>query len=136
MESLSELMLIRGYRQIPEEKRKRLETLLTALPDTTAINVNSASDELLRAIGFKSEGIQAIRTRLDKGGAGPIQSMEELKSLKLLSEERLEGLTTTTEYFLLTATAQIGRTRLKQYSIIHRSPKGALQVVARSLGTP
>ena len=136
MESLSELMLIRGYRKLPEEKRKHLEPLLTTLPDATAINVNSAADELLQAIGFKSEGIQAIRNRLDKGGAGPIQSLDELKSLKLLPDEKLEGLTTTTEYFLLTATAQIGRARLKQYSIIHRSPKGALQVVARSLGTP
>ncbi len=136
MESLSELMLIRGYRKLPKEKRQKLEQQLTTLPAATAINVNSASDELLRAIGFKNDAIQTIRNRLAKNGAGPIQSLDELKSLKLLPEDKLDGLTTTTEYFLLTATAQIGRARLKQYSIIHRSQKGALRVVARSLGTP
>ncbi len=136
MESLSELMLIRGYRKLPKEKRQKLEQQLTTLPAATAINVNSARDELLRAIGFKNDAIQTIRNRLAKNGAGPIQSLDELKSLKLLPEDKLDGLTTTTEYFLLTATAQIGRARLKQYSIIHRSQKGALRVVARSLGTP
>lgn len=136
MESLSELMLLRGYRKLPEDKRKLLEQNLSTLPSNPGININSASDDLLKAIGFKTEGIQIIRDRLTTDGAGPFQSLKDIKSLKLLPEDKLEGLTTTTEYFQLTTTAQIGRARLKQYSIIRRSQNGALRVTARSLGTP
>ena len=136
MESLSELLLLRGYRKLPEEKRKGLEQNLSTLPVATSININSASDDLLKAIGFKAEGISVIRNRLEADGAGPFRSLDEIKTLKLLPEDKLDGLGTTTEYFQLTTTAQIGRTRLKQYSIIHRSQKGALRVLARSLGTP
>ncbi len=136
MVSLSEVMLLRGYRKLPEEKRAALEQNLSTLPASTSININSASEDLLKAIGLKADGISTIRNRLSADGGGPFQSLDELKQLKLLPEDKLEGLSTTTEYFQLTTTAQIGRTRLKQYSIIHRSQKGALRVIARSLGTP
>ncbi len=136
MESLSELLLLRGYRKLPEDKRTALEQDLSALPTRTSININSASEDLLKAIGFKADGISTIRNRLSADGGGPFQSLDELKQLKLLPEDKLDGIGTTTEYFQLTTTAQIGRTRLRQYSIIHRSQKGALRVIARSLGTP
>ena len=136
MASIGELLLLRGYRKIPEKKRRELEKDIATLPANTPININSASDDLLKAIGFKADGISAIRNRLSKDGGTPFKSLDELKTLKLLPEEKLDGLATTTEYFQLTTTAQIGRTRLRQYSIIHRSQKGAMRVVARSLGTP
>ena len=136
MASISELLLLRGYRKIPEKKRRELEKDITALPANTPININSASDDLLKAIGVKANGISTIRNRLSKENRKPFTSIEELKTLKLLPNEKLDGLATTTEYFQLTTTAQIGRTRLRQYSIIHRPQKGAMRIVARSLGTP
>ena len=134
-QSISELMLVRGFRKIAEDKRKELEKSLAVLPGQTLININTASDELLKAIGIKDEGINTIHQRLSDEGQGPFQSIKELKSMKLIPEDKLAGLGTTTEYFQLTATAQIGRARLKQYSIIHRSPKGVMRVVSRSLNT-
>lgn len=137
-ESLSELLLVRGYQKLEVEKRKALEQNITALPADTNININSASADVLKAVGFKEAGISTIRERLSSDGTKkPFGSMDEIKQLKLLPEDKLGGLGTTTEYFELTTTAQIGRTRLKQYSIIHRLAKsGATQVIARSLGTP
>jgi general secretion pathway protein K len=135
LESLSELMLVRGYKALDEKKRKQLEDSLATLPTNTAININTASDDILKAIGIKDDGISTIHQRLAKEGPGPFKSVNEIKALKLVPDDKLTNLGVTTEYFQLTAVAQIGRARLKQYSIIHRSQKGAMRVISRSLST-
>lgn len=137
MESPSEIVLIRGFGEIEEKKRPDLLNEITTLPPGSKINVNSASEAVLAAMGFNQDSIAAITARRETDGAGPFKSLDDLKALKQFETEELDtsGLSVTTEYFLLEARAQIGRTRLQLYSIIHREEKGAIKVIAHSLGS-
>lgn len=136
LESLSELALIRGYAEIDEKKRPELLNEIATLPPGSKINVNSASEHVLTAIGFDKDSITTILARRETDGAGPYENINDLKQLKQFEEEELDtgNLSVTTEYFLLKAKAQIGRARLQLYSIIHRDEKGAMRIIARSLG--
>lgn len=136
LESLSELALIRGYAEIDEKKRPELLNEIATLPPGSKINVNSASEHVLTAIGFDKDSITTILARRETDGAGPYENIDDLKQLKQFEEEELDtgNLSVTTEYFLLKAKAQIGRARLQLYSIIHRDEKGAMRIIARSLG--
>ncbi len=137
MESPSELVLVRGYTDIEEKKRPDLRNEITTLPPGSKINVNSASESILRALGFDAEAVATILDRRQQGGKGPYESLQQLQELKQIKQQELstEGLDVTTHHFLLTASAQIGRSRLRLYSIIRRTQNGGFEVIARSLGT-
>lgn len=140
MESPSELALIRGFSDIKPEKQLELLNEIATLPSGSKINVNSASKHVLSATGFNEESISTILARRDTGGAGPYENLDDLKELKQFEDDEeekafnTENLSVTTEYFLLEASAQIGRARLRLYSMIHRDEKGSMQIIARSLG--
>jgi general secretion pathway protein K len=122
--SPSELNLIRD---MSAEESKKLLQVITVLPTPTKINVNTASEMVLKAIGV--ENFKAINENR------PFKTLKDFEALKLLDKDQMKDLDIKTKYFLLKATAKIGRARLVGYSIIHRNDKGIMQVVSRSLGT-
>ncbi len=123
-DSPSEITLVR---EMSETESKKLLQEISVLPTNTAININTASEAVLRAIGI--EDTQAV---IDNR---PFKKLEEFKALKLLNDDQMQNIDIKTNYFLLKGSAKIGRARLTGYSIIHRDTKGMMRVVSRSLGT-
>ncbi len=124
--SPSELRLVRG---ISAEVAARLLPEISVLPAGSAINVNTASDATLRALGLDEAGVARVKA------ARPFQSMAQFKELRLLDDDNAARLDVRTAYFLLQVQVELGRTRLRLYSIIHRDADGRPTVLARSLGT-
>jgi len=123
-DSPSEISLIR---EMSEEESKKLLQEISVLPSKTPININTASEAVLRAIG-----VQDPQTVMKNR---PFKEINDFNALAQLKTEQLEDLSTKTEYFLLKGSAKIGRARLTGYSIIHRDTKGIMRIVSRSLGT-
>ena len=123
-ESPSEISLIR---EMSEEESRKLLQEISVLPHKTPININTASEAVLRAIGVQDPQT-VIKNR-------PFKEIKEFNALAQLKTEQQEDLSTKTEYFLLKGSAKIGRARLTGYSIIHRDTKGIMRIVSRSLGT-
>ncbi len=123
-DSPSEISLIRD---MSEEESKKLLQEISVLPNKTPININTASEAVLRAIG-----VQDPQTVMKNR---PFKEIKDFTALAQLKTEQLEDLSTKTEYFLLKGSAKIGRARLTGYSIIHRDTKGIMRIVSRSLGT-
>ncbi len=124
--SPSELRLVRG---ITTEVADKLLPEVSVLPAGSAININTASDATLHALGLNDNGVARVKA------ARPFKSMAQFKELRLLDGDNAAGLDVRTEYFLLEAQVELGRTRLRLYSIIHRDANGRPRVIARSLGT-
>ncbi len=123
-DSPSEITLIR---EMSEEESRKLLQEISVLPSKTPININTASEAVLRAIG-----VQDPQTVMKNR---PFKEVKDFNALAQLKTEQLDDLSTTTEYFLLKGSAKIGRARLTGYSIIHRDTKGIMRIVSRSLGT-
>jgi general secretion pathway protein K len=123
-DSPSEISLIR---EMSEEESRKLLQEISVLPHKTPININTASEAVLRAIGVQDPQT-VIKNR-------PFKEIKEFNALAQLKTEQQEDLSTKTEYFLLKGSAKIGRARLTGYSIIHRDTKGIMRIVSRSLGT-
>lgn len=123
-DSPSELSLIR---EITAQETEKLLQEVSVLPGNTAVNLNTASDEILQSLGVENPDIVKENR--------PFKKLDDFKALKLLKEDQMQNLDIRTNYFLLKTTAKIGRARLQSYSIIHRSDQGAMQVISRSLGT-
>ncbi|RUM94917.1 MAG: hypothetical protein DSZ28_00690 [Thiothrix sp.] len=123
-DSPSEISLIR---EMTEEDSKKLLQEISVLPNNTPININTASEAVLKAIGV--EDPQAVVK------ARPFKELKDFKALKLMDDDQMQNLDIKTNYFLLKGTAKIGRAHLTGYSIIHRDSKGMMRIVSRSLGT-
>lgn len=125
--SASELLLLRG---MEADAHKKLKDLVCALPDPVTINVNTAPLEVLMALGLDKSGAEnVIETR-------PFEKLDDFIALDQVKEADIkkDGLDVNSTYFRLEARAQIGRSVLRQFSILKRDG-GKVTVIARSLGT-
>ena len=132
--SLTELYLVRDMKpevvdkllQVKGEEGAALE-VVTVLPEATPVNINTATRVVLDSLELYADAVNTIVENR------PYKSMDELKAL--IPEKKRADLDVKSAYFQLETSAQIGRARLRAYSIIHRDEKGVMRVVARSLGT-
>jgi general secretion pathway protein K len=107
----------------------KFEPLLTTLPETTAININTAPKSILMALG---NGISAnkinefISIRAEHGIASRKEFHKFMDSLNLPREQ----VTINSSYFLTVAIAQNEELKLVVYSLFKRNKnnKGALSV--------
>jgi len=133
MVSRSELRLLKGM----DEKNtallgKQITTLKTqGVP--VNINVNTASSEVLVALGLNdSLATDLIEQRKDKA----FQTVDEFftqAEVGTLIKNR-SGLSVNTQWFLLTADIQIDRSRVRLNSILFRDQNGVTRVVQRNYG--
>jgi len=134
MVSPSELALLLD---MPAEGAAALRDLVATLPATTAVNVNTAPELVLMALDpnitpqIASELAQIRRNR-------PFETTVEFTD-KLNNDYQITTLAAsrvgvTSEYFLVTSTAAIGRTQLRMYSLLARTG-GRVTTVRRSIGT-
>lgn len=126
MADISELRLVKGY---DEKVMGKLlggvsgVPLVTALPEATAINVNTASAEVLTTLAnglSLSDGEAIIEARGDTG----FEKVEDLLQLPVLAGQQQpdpQALTVQSQWFLLLGEANIGQGRVKLASLIQRA---------------
>lgn len=126
--STSELRLIRG---IDAEKLVLLKPLVTALPEQTSLNVNTAPAEVFASLGIAKEDAKQLAERLKED---PVESVEDFKKLSEVSKYEIETgkLDVTSQYFLLEVTVEIGQIRSRLSSVIFRDKDGISRTIQRS----
>lgn len=135
MVSESELRLLKD---IDKDGYKLLRKHFTALPQMTSINVNTASYEVIQALGFTAEAAENIVSVRDDT---PFETLEEFLRLAVVEpamQADADGnvlvyghdISITSSYFLLQGEIIIGTARIYINSILHRND-GKVSVISR-----
>ena len=126
----SELAALEG---MDRETFKRLEPHITALPGRTAINVNTATPQVLLSLdeNLTPGDVDALVAEREGAGFGDFQGT----FTPLVNNELLAELTESSSYFQLKVVVQIATVRLTLFSIFERTPQGDVVPILRSLGT-
>jgi general secretion pathway protein K len=126
---VSELLAVQG---MTPELYALLRPLVTALPEITRINVNTAPAEVLRALSAtvdENKLAQFIERRKDK----PVQSVQEFVAEGILGPDaKATHLAVGTSYFQIQGEVFVGSGRVALYSLIHRPDPGTPTVLAHS----
>ena len=106
---------------------------VTALPERTAINVNTATSPVLQSLGPNispgdAEGLISLR------GDGGIVDFATVFA-PLVDPALQQWISETTSYFQLKAVVRIDTVRITMFTVLHRDPSGAVTPILRSLGT-
>ena len=128
--SVSELRLIKGFDQ---KTYKRLSPYVTALPDRTAININTAPAEVLACLG-KDINLELAAELIAEREEEPFEKVEDFTGNELLKDNAVEiqDLAVTSQYFMLHNNTQIDRARARLDSLIYRGDRAAISVLQRS----
>ncbi|MGF1643529.1 MAG: type II secretion system minor pseudopilin GspK [Thiotrichales bacterium] len=122
---------LRLLRDLTPTQANALIIAVSVFPGVGNVNINTATDLTLQALGLEGSALDTVKN------ARPFDNLEAFKQLNLIPNDKLGRISVNTEYFLLEATARIGRAEQRSYSIIHRAARGGSpRVVARSLNTP
>ena len=116
MQSISELRLVRG---VNANLYATLLPYLTALPPPTPLNLNTASRDMLLALGphLNETDIDSLIQARGRDGIRALDTIEPvLKKLNLTAEQ----VTLESQYFLCIATMQMNDRQLIRYTILHR----------------
>lgn len=134
IESVSELRLIFG---VNDDIFNTLKPHVCATPKNRPINVNTASVEVLMSLAqnFSKASAEAIYAQI-REFESPFESEKAFRADGRLSGYQIKvPIGVNTYYFLAEATATIGNTRAKQFSLMARDEKGNTTVLSRSRGT-
>lgn len=136
MTSISELRLVKGFDQATYEK---VSPYLTALPVPTAINVNTAPQEVLASISKvinKQVAADLLKERKEKPfeQKSNFTGSDTLKQFKLSGDET-NNVAVSSSYFLLNSDVRIGLSRARVQSLILRGNRGKIRVLQRSQAT-
>ena len=133
--SPSELMLVRGFTR---EAYNNIVPYITALPQRTTININTAPAPVLRLLA-------SALTQADADGLVEARSADGFADVNAMFNEPLfsnlqnvdqmkQGLDIKSNYFMVSATALFGRGQTQMYSIVDRPAAGKIRIVMRSQG--
>jgi general secretion pathway protein K len=125
-QSVTELRLLR---HMNEATYQALLPYLTALPDITKININTAPKEILKALGNKltdTDAMEIINARREQG----MKNFEKIYELLERTQISNEQITLESNYFLCVASAEINNLSLKTRTILKTvsNRKGQLSV--------
>lgn len=136
MTHVSELQLIHG---INTKTYKALYPYVTALPETTAINLNTASKRLLLSL---SEGTSTslIQTLLNMRDNKEIKSIEDIRLILEKMAIPMTLVTLESTYFLSVANMSLNHQHLTVYVLLKRETinrgKVRVHIIHESLNTP
>ena len=138
MADISELRLVKG---VTPEAYEKLKPYITALPEPTPVNVNTASDVMLRAIfqRLDESNVEALLSERDETPFKDVKSfIDSLK--KLLNEDdtlnlvNLEPLlSVSSNYFQLETTVRMDNVDQTLFSLLYRDQHG-ISILARTQG--
>lgn len=133
MASASELRLVRG---VTAEAYQKLAPFVVALPTPTKININTAPAAVLAIVADNltiADGEAMVSAR-DKKGYGSVREFLDNQPQLKAANIGEEGLSVTSEYFLLNAMAEFDNSRSQQFSLLWRQGGGAVKVIMRGQG--
>lgn len=132
MKSVSELVLIKGF---DAETVAKLEPYVCALPERTALNVNTASALLLASLSEKISPALGEKLVAARVGA-PFQTVESFTTAAQLDDTQIDTsrISVASQYFQLRATATFDRASAQVASLIQRKSDKDIKVVMRSRG--
>ncbi len=132
LQSTSELMLLKDMTQ---KQFNKLEPFISTLPDNTPININTAGVEVLMTLA-DDLSIDEVQALVEKRDSKAYEKVEDFLAEKAFAGKNIsaEGLSVSSNYFLLHAEAGIGA--LKQYRtcLFVRNDKGEIKTLMRSEG--
>ncbi len=130
MADISELKLIKG---VDKEMYIKLKPFLTALPEKTALNLNTIPGDIFDTLGLGKTSQEFIEER-DKD---PFSSLEDFATRLniVLDEKQKEYLSVSTSYFLASGVVTLGEKSITLNSLIYRDKNGLSKVLTRSLGS-
>ncbi|MGV6808861.1 MAG: type II secretion system minor pseudopilin GspK [bacterium] len=122
---------LRLLKPVDEKIYDTLIPYISVLPNTTAVNVNTAPKTVLLALGFSPDAAQNI---LDQREDNPLENPQE--ALQFMPEDERkniapEAISVDSQYFLLRGYVQIAEIHVSFNSIIHRNPQGQAIVIQR-----
>lgn len=126
---VSELLLVQGFtRKIYE----RLLPFIYVAPGYAALNVNTASSQLLRCLADDISQDQA--ESMFRAAGKPFKDVNEFLQDEAVANLGItqQGLTVNSHYFLLSGTINMGRVHLQFESQLHRQKEGEVQVIRRT----
>ncbi len=128
--SPSELMVLNGFNK---EIYASIKDYITALPFATKINVNTASELLLKSLSpnlSDTDVKEIISKRGDKG----FDSIDEFLGLDVTKGKQINKdiLSVSSDYFMVQSIANVGIAHAYMYSIVHRDTGGKTRVLLRT----
>ena len=130
MITISELLSIRS---IDQEIFNRIKPYISAIPEITKINVNTASHVVLKSLddGITINDIERLENeRLPSGFIDIATSFEPL-----IDNEYIYNISGNSNYFQLELLVNIDNISIIMYSTIHRGSDGNSSILSRSFGT-
>jgi len=136
LHSISELRLIRGFEDNKIYARVKPYLCAFIINSEIAINVNTASAEVLQSLSAnmtKQLAADIIEQRITE----PFVNIDKFKKFAKLGAIITDTtkLTTSSDYFLLRTQATIGRANKVMYSVIYRDATGKTNVISRTQRT-
>jgi general secretion pathway protein K len=132
--SVSELRRIRG---ITDEIYKKIEPYVTVLPERTKVNVNTAKLPVFLAI-IKGIDETTANSFIEQRKTEPYENESSFREQPTLEGLQVEGISVSSDYFMVEIKVQYGRSRTRQHSLINRknSTNGEAEIIvmARSRG--
>ena len=132
MVSASELRLVSG---VEDDAWRAVAPYVTALPETTPINVNTAPPEVLRSLasGLSLSGAESLaEDRPDDGW----ETVDEFLAHPAMAGQNIEQdrLSVGSDYFLLRSEVNLGRVTIRSESVLYRQGDSGGQVILRRQG--
>jgi general secretion pathway protein K len=128
----SELLLVRG---VSVQEYNALTFYISALPAGSAINVNTASPQLLQSLTH-DVAVPDIERIIGIRAGAPYQDVDYFVADEAFAGREIseEYLSVGSQYFLLTADVMLGDAPLTLQSVLYRTPEGKMTVLNRRLG--
>ena len=125
---VGELARVKG---MTPEALARLAPHLTALPDETPVNVNTASATVLLAMVPALSAAEAARV-VEERGRAPFRGLEDFqRALPPAASARIDGpLDIKSRYFSAEATVRVGRVTAGYRALIERGERGRSVIIA------
>jgi general secretion pathway protein K len=128
MVSISELRLAKG---MTEGLYAKLSPFITALPEPSKINVNTAPPQVLMTLSA-SLTLEAALAIVNHRKQHPFTSIESFKALDISVNHHIEGekISILSSYFLVKTNVKIAEQQITLYTLLHRMLNNALPIEA------
>jgi general secretion pathway protein K len=131
MRSPSELLRVKGF---DREVYTKLAPYIYVADEVTDININTASEVIIRSLS-KDVDQTAVSKLLEKRAEKPFNNVGDFVGDEVFAGTGIkpDGLSVQSQYFLLTADAQIGRV-IRRRNIVVKRTEGKVTTIMRTEG--
>lgn len=130
MEDISEILLVKG---VDFDDYEKLRPFISVLKSNVAINVNTASAEVLSSI-VNDVTLEDANSIIEDRNKEVYEKLDDFLQHPILRQKNInnEGLSVSTNYFQLNSTAQIERISVEYTTILQRESDGNMIVMKRN----